>query len=158
MLEKGLEVASRHGTVRLVRRGTPLKRSIDPLRSSALAAQRGSMASSPRASSAAPSPARRNLLALLAGSLLLGGCAFRTQATGMAVDYNDFVAQTTNRQTVLNILRAREREPMHFTSFSEVFGQIRGQGTASLGAPSMATAALSREPTLWSRMPGRLVL
>jgi hypothetical protein len=52
----------------------------------------------------------------------------------MAVDYNDFVAQTTNRQTVLNILRAREREPMHFTSFAEVFGQIRGTGSASLGA------------------------
>ncbi len=64
---------------------------------------------------------------------LLTGCAFRTQTTGMAVDYNDFVAQTTNRQTLLNVLRAREREPMHFTSFSEVFGQVRGTGTASLG-------------------------
>ena len=70
---------------------------------------------------------------LLAAALCVSGCAFRTQATGMAVDYNDFVAQTTNRQTVLNILRAREREPMHFTSFAEVFGQIRGQGTASIG-------------------------
>jgi hypothetical protein len=69
---------------------------------------------------------------LLGSTLLVGGCAFRTHATGLAVDYNDFVAETTNKQTVLNILRAREREPMHFTSFSEVFGQIRGQGSASL--------------------------
>jgi hypothetical protein len=71
---------------------------------------------------------------ILACASVLGGCAFRTEATGMAVDYNDFVAQTTNRQTVLNILRAREREPMHFTSFGEVAGQIRGQGNASIGS------------------------
>ena len=44
----------------------------------------------------------------------------------MAVEYNEFIAQTTNRQTVLNILRAREREPMHFSSFSEVFGTVKG--------------------------------
>ncbi len=52
----------------------------------------------------------------------------------MAVDYNEFVAQTTNQQTVLNILRAREREPMHFTSFSEVFGTLSSTGSAALGA------------------------
>lgn len=67
-------------------------------------------------------------------SLALAGCALRTQTTGMAVEYNEFVAQTTNRQTVLNILRAREREPMHFTSFSLVRGTVRGQANAELGA------------------------
>lgn len=72
------------------------------------------------------------VLQIIAASLL-SGCAFKRQAAGMAVDYNDFVAQTTNRQTVLNVLRAREREPMHFTSFSEVFGQVRGTGSASVG-------------------------
>lgn len=49
----------------------------------------------------------------------------------MAIEHNDFVALTTNRQTVLNILRAREREPMHFTSFSNVAGKV--QGTGQLG-------------------------
>jgi hypothetical protein len=51
----------------------------------------------------------------------------------MAVEYNEFVAQTTNRQTVLNVLRASEREPMHFTSFAIVRGSVRGQGNAELG-------------------------
>ena len=71
---------------------------------------------------------------LVGAVILLNACAFRSQTTGMAVEYNDFVAQTTNRQTVLNVLRAREREPMHFTSFSEVFGQVRGVGSASIGS------------------------
>lgn len=72
---------------------------------------------------------------LIAGlsSLALTGCAFRTQTTGMAVEYNEFIAQTTNRQTVLNILRAREREPMHFSSFSEVFGTVKGSVNPSVG-------------------------
>ena len=78
---------------------------------------------------------RLNLVgATIVASFALGGCAFRSQVTGMAVDYNEFVAQTPTRQTVLTVLRAREREPMHFTSFSEVFGQVRGTGTASLGS------------------------
>jgi hypothetical protein len=63
------------------------------------------------------------------GATALSGCAFGGHTARMAVDYNDFVAQTTNRQTVINVLRASHREPMHFTSFSEVVGTIRGTGT-----------------------------
>lgn len=70
---------------------------------------------------------------LLGLAVASSGCAYRTQATGMAVDYNEFVAQTTNRQTVLNVLRASRREPMHFTSFSEVLGNIRGGGSIGTG-------------------------
>jgi hypothetical protein len=46
----------------------------------------------------------------------------------MAIEHNDFVAQTTNRQTVLNILRARHREPMHFTSLGTIGGKVQSQG------------------------------
>lgn len=52
----------------------------------------------------------------------------------MAIEHNDFVGQTTNRQTVLNILRAREREPMHFTSFSNIAGKVQGTGQLSLNS------------------------
>jgi hypothetical protein len=74
-------------------------------------------------------------------ALSLTGCAFKSRTTGMAVEYNDFVAQTTNRQTLLNVLRAREREPMHFTSFAVVRGTVRGQGTAELSATLAADTA-----------------
>jgi hypothetical protein len=60
------------------------------------------------------------------------GCASRPQVTGMAVEYNEFVADATNRQTVINILRARSREPLHFTSLSKVLGTARIEGNASL--------------------------
>jgi hypothetical protein len=75
-------------------------------------------------------PIFRTAFALLL--LATSGCAFRSQVTGMAVEYNEFVAEATNRQTVVNILRARSREPLHFTSFSKVLGTARVEGTAGL--------------------------
>jgi hypothetical protein len=86
----------------------------------------------------------RKVLLLVSASLVsLNGCAFKARTTGMAVEYNDFVAQTTNRQTLLNVLRAREREPMHFTSFSVVRGTVRGQANAELSATEAANTAQS---------------
>ena len=67
----------------------------------------------------------------------------------MAVDYNEFIAQTTNRQTALNILRAREREPMHFTSFGDVVGQIKGAISPGVGiALNGDTASRTNTDTL----------
>ena len=65
---------------------------------------------------------------------VVAGCAFKPQTTGMAVDYNKFVADATNQQTVINILRARDREPMHFTSFSKIAGQATINANAEFGA------------------------
>lgn len=69
---------------------------------------------------------------ILAGTMVLSGCAFKQQTTSMAMDHNEFVASTTNQQTVLNILRARDRQPMHFTSFTKVTGNLAGQVKAGL--------------------------
>lgn len=74
------------------------------------------------------------LIALAALLCTSSGCAFRSQVSGMAVEYNEFVAEATNRQTVVNILRARSREPLHFTSFSKVLGTARIEGTAGFDA------------------------
>ena len=74
--------------------------------------------------------ARSMALAILL--LAVPGCAFRSQVSGMAVEYNEFVAEATNRQTVINILRARSREPLHFTSFSKVLGTARVEGNAGM--------------------------
>lgn len=91
------------------------------------------------------------------------GCAFRPQVSGMAVEYNEFVAEATNRQTVVNILRARSREPLHFTSFSKVLGTARVEGTAGLDLAAngnggeqlpqgggFATSRRSLGPTNWT--------
>ena len=91
------------------------------------------------------------------------GCAFRPQVSGMAVEYNEFVAEATNRQTVVNILRARSREPLHFTSFSKVLGTARVEGSAGLdlaangnggeqlpGAGGFATSRRTLGATNWT--------
>ncbi len=94
---------------------------------------------------------------IVVAACLVAGCAFKPQVTGMAVDYNKFVADATNQQTVINILRARDREPMHFTSFSKIAGtaivdtkasfesSIGGKGTKETTA---ADGGVSNEITI----------
>lgn len=94
----------------------------------------------------------RGALLAAAAAVLASGCAYRTHTTGMAIDYNDFVAATTNKQTVLNVLRASRREPMHFTSFSEVVGTVRGSGSAGVGlAVNGDSASITRSAAGISR-------
>lgn len=85
------------------------------------------------------------LSVLLPLAAAVSGCAFKPQVTHMAVEYNEFVAQATNRQTVINILRARDREPLHFTSFTQVHGTAQMEGSASLEAAFGGTA-VERSP------------
>lgn len=54
--------------------------------------------------------------------LALGACAFRSRLEGVAVNHNEMVANTANQLTLMNILRAKEREPLHFTSISKLNG------------------------------------
>lgn len=84
-------------------------------------------------------------LGIAASGLLLSGCAYRQHVTRMAVDYNQFVADATNRQTVLNILRARDREPLHFTSFTKVDGTVTGEAMGSFD-PGLKFPDVERTP------------
>ena len=61
-------------------------------------------------------------------------CAYKTQTTDMAIDYNTFVADTANSNMVLNILNARDRIPLQFTSVNSINGTLEGTFTAGLGA------------------------
>lgn len=68
----------------------------------------------------------------LATLALASGCAFPAQVHRVAIDYNQIIASTSNELTFLNIVRARERHPLHFTSISAMRGDITAQ--ASIGA------------------------
>ncbi|MDO9077272.1 MAG: hypothetical protein Q7U72_07455 [Brevundimonas sp.] len=61
------------------------------------------------------------ILVLAAG---LAGCAAPGAVQRIAVDYNTAVAGMTNEVTLLNILRAKEGMPMHFTSFGRLTGSL----------------------------------
>lgn len=67
--------------------------------------------------------------AIVAG-LALSGCALRPQLARVAVDHNAMVAQTEDELTLLNIVRAKERFPMHFTTITA----LRGNATLTAGA------------------------
>jgi hypothetical protein len=66
----------------------------------------------------------RTITCAVIGALALNGCAFQKRTARMALDHNEFAAQATNRQTVLNILRARDRSALHFTSFGNISGKV----------------------------------
>ena len=64
---------------------------------------------------------------------LLGGCASDQSISKTAIDYNRSVERESNAQILLNILRSRDRSPMHFTSISQVRGNYKVTTTSTLG-------------------------
>jgi len=75
---------------------------------------------------------RRSCLFFSAAILGLSGCAFGPQLKRVAVNHNELVANSNNELVLLNILRARDREPLHFTSVSKLIGD--GQMQATVGS------------------------
>jgi hypothetical protein len=78
-------------------------------------------------------PTKRTLArwpALFAALLLTGGCAFSPQLQRVAVDHDQMVADTEDELMLRNILRARYRYPLHFTTITTV----NGDAQLSLGA------------------------
>lgn len=63
-------------------------------------------------------------------TLALSGCAFPQALQRVAVDQNVVVARTTDTVALLNILRAREGYPLHFTSFSRLSGNVAFSASA----------------------------
>lgn len=74
----------------------------------------------------------RSCLLFSVALLGLSGCAFGPQLKRVAVNHNELVANSNNELVLLNILRARDREPLHFTSVSKLIGD--GQMQATVGS------------------------
>jgi len=72
--------------------------------------------------------------AALGASLLLSACAFAPQLQRVAVDQDQMVAQTEDELMLRNILRARYRYPLHFTTITQVNGSASVEVGGSLGA------------------------
>lgn len=65
-------------------------------------------------------------------ALTLSGCAFQGQVERFGVEYNSALATMTNEQTLLNILRAKEGLPAHFTSVNRFNGTLGMRANGSL--------------------------
>jgi len=72
------------------------------------------------------------VLAAVSLLTLLGGCAFSRQVERFGVEYNTALAGMNNEQTLLNILRAKDGMPTHFTSVSQFRGNLSLTASASL--------------------------
>lgn len=70
----------------------------------------------------------------------LGGCAFAPQLQRVAVDHNRMVARTEDEITLLNIVRAAHRFPLHFTTVTQV------NGNASVSVSGGIEAELAKGP------------
>lgn len=101
--------------------------------------------------------------------LLVSGCAFPAQVQRFGVEYNSALETMNNEQTLLNILRARDGMPTHFTSVSQFRGtinltagasfngQFKGSGvtdTVTSGATSSTASTVSSTTNLAA--PGAL--
>jgi hypothetical protein len=74
----------------------------------------------------------RNQLLALAPVLLLAGCAMPGAVHRIGVEYNTAVAGMANELTLLNIVRAKEDMPLHYTAVSRLSGSVTLKGTASV--------------------------
>lgn len=82
--------------------------------------------------------------ALCAAALLAtAGCAVVDSFSDRAIDYNLQAESTTDRDILLNVLRAAHSEPMQFTDFTTVTGLATASGTLAFALPFGADALSS---------------
>lgn len=84
--------------------------------------------------------------------VLMVGCAFPGRIEHVAINFNAAVADTTNSTTLLNIMRAREQQPLHFTSISALRNSITASAMANF-APTINGVSTTTGATN-SRMEG----
>jgi hypothetical protein len=82
------------------------------------------------------------LIICVPAMLLLHACAFPTAMRRMSVDYNTVVSSTANELTLLNIVRARDELPLHYTSFNRMTGTFTTRANASLNVPLRGSSSL----------------
>ncbi len=74
---------------------------------------------------------RRSIVLLVA--LSCSGCAFQSQVNRATVNYNEAVAAAANELTLLNVIRAMKRYPLHFTTVSKISGSFKFTGRTGIG-------------------------
>lgn len=79
------------------------------------------------------SKALRPLLLVALAVTALGGCAFPRAVQRVGADYNGAVAGMSNELTLLNIVRAKDGLPLHYTSVGRLSGSVVVKGSTSFG-------------------------
>ena len=75
-------------------------------------------------------------LSILAAGAVVQGCSVqRYPVSAHAVAYNKAAADAQDRMLLLNVLRARDRKPMHFTTLTDISGSTKLTSGVSLSIP-----------------------
>ena len=71
---------------------------------------------------------------------LVSSCSLSETTKQINVDYNYTIEAITNELTLLNIMRAREGLPLHYTSVARLTGSVILKGTAGFNASLKGSA------------------
>lgn len=74
----------------------------------------------------------RGKASVLVAFLLLGACAMPTRLQRIGVDHNTAAAAIADELALLNILRAREDFPLHYTQINRLSGTFTVKGSAGI--------------------------
>ena len=78
---------------------------------------------------------KRFAFCALAASLMLAGCGIDRHVADELTTFNEAQQKGTAQLILLNILRARERQPLAYSHFDVLRGGINGSSSAALGIP-----------------------
>src|ERR1700689_2749475 len=85
----------------------------------------------------------------------LGACSLSTTAVrSQVVSYDDAIEDTTNKLLVLNILRAKDKAPLHFDEIPSIHETIQATASVSAVYPFGPPLATSSQPGRKSVTPG----
>lgn len=84
---------------------------------------------------------------VLGAALAVSGCAFPGRVQRIGVEYNTAVAGMANELTLLNILRAKEDMPLHYTSVSRLSGSMVVRGTGGLNVQARGATSTVTDTT-----------
>jgi hypothetical protein len=97
---------------------------------------------------------KRFAMAAMAASLLLSGCGTEGHVADELTTFNEAQQKGTAQLVLLNILRARERQPLAYSHFDVLRGGISGSSTAALAVPFGPGAAANALATGIGVSPG----
>lgn len=72
--------------------------------------------------------------AVLLSTVLTAGCVTSEPLRQIALDNNRLVARTADEQALLNVLRSKDRMKQHYTSFTQLRGNVTAMGDLGLNA------------------------
>src|SRR6478752_4421402 len=78
---------------------------------------------------------KRIALAAMAASLLLAGCGTDSHVADELTTFNEAQQKGTAQLILLNILRARERQPLAYSHFDVLRGGFNANSSAALAMP-----------------------